>query len=145
MINLKEYARFWEDVRRRVPAVKSTCFVTLEANIADKVMRIRGEQTPTLFFLAPSAELSGNVDSATARNRCAVMVLEKYSSTTDTAADVLVRTQPVAEDVVGELEELNRCVCEDMQPELSSVNIMPETELLAGWAGWSILFTIDTR
>ena len=144
MIDLKRYAQFWDEVRDRVPGIKSTCFVTLEANIADKVMRIRGEQTPTLFFLAPSAELSGDIDSTVARNRCAVMVLEKFSSTTATAADILIRTQPVVECVLAELGELCRCVCGEMTPEISTVSILPETELLAGWAGWSILFTIDT-
>lgn len=144
MIALAQYRKYWESMVERVDGLREAVPLTVEANMADKVGRIRLEDTPVLFYMPPSAEGKGNVDSFAEDNLCVVFVMQKYNPRITTGDRVLEETQPVAETVKRLLLADSSTGCHFLNAAPGSMSTLPETEFFGDWAGWSIAFTTQS-
>jgi len=52
MINLQEYKRYWQGVAKRLPEIREVMAVTVDEQMGKKILNLKPEQTPTLFFFA---------------------------------------------------------------------------------------------
>lgn len=141
MITLKKLREYWESMIGRVDGLKSVVPLTVEANMADKVGKIKEEQTPTLFYLPPTAEGKGNADAFGEENMCVIFVMQKYDPRKITSADVLEAVQPVVEELKAKMVEDSRRPCHFLKVDNTTISTLPETEFFGNWAGWSIGFT----
>lgn len=140
MIALKSLREYWESMVDRVDGLKKAVMLTVESNMADKVTSIKEADSPTLFYLAPSAEGSGGPDSYSEETMCVIFVMAKYNPRSSTSADTLEQVQPIAEAVKALLLQDRRRPCHFLHSLDHSISTIPETEFFANWAGWSIAF-----
>lgn len=141
MIALKSLREYWESMIGRVDGLKSVVPLTVEANMADKVGNVKEEQTPTLFYLPPTASGKGNPDAFGEDNMCVIFVMQKYNPRTSTSAEVLEDVQPIVEALKAKIIEDARRPCHFLKADISTISTLPETEFFGNWAGWSIGFT----
>lgn len=143
MILLKQLREYFEGMVARVDGLKKSVALTVEANMADKINNIGEDESPTLFYLPPSADGSGGPDSFNDRSMCVIFVMQKYNPRKSTSADALESSQPVAEAVKAAILEDSRLPCHFLKADISTLSTLPETEFFGNWAGWSIGFTVD--
>lgn len=142
MIALKSLREYWEGMIGRVDGLKSVVPLTVEANMADKVGKVKEEQAPTLFYLPPTASGKGNNPDAFGEdNMCVIFVMQKYNPRTSTSAEVLEDVQPVVEALKAKIIEDSSRPCHFLKADISTISTLPETEFFGNWAGWSIGFT----
>lgn len=140
MINLKDFRLYWEQMLERVPQLHSVEMISVEANMANKVGKIDAEQTPTLFYMPPTATAMGGPDSWREENKCVIFIMQKYTPSRQTSAEVLEQVQPVVEAVKRLLVEDAGVPCLIPHINAASIDTLPETEFFANWAGWSVAF-----
>lgn len=144
MINLRDYREYWERVADRVPEITEALPVTIDKEMAARIMKIKND-TVTLFVLPPGGESeSRNPDAFKEANQCVVFVMEKYDPQRRKSFDVLETSQKAIEAVKSIMLADLATGCPVMKFDVSSLNTLPETEFYAGFAGWSIGFRIIT-
>lgn len=142
MINLQEYKRYWQGVAKRLPEIREVMAVTVDEQMGKKILNLKPEQTPTLFFLPPTGEGTGsNADNFIENNLCVIFVMQRYDPQRSDTFDVLERTQPIIERVKALMLDDQAAGCPVMRFDVSSLNTLPETEFYRNFAGWSIGFT----
>ena len=145
MISIAKLKQLCESMVGSATGLVAAVPVSVEANMADKVNAVSEDETPVLFYLPPSAQGRGHVDRFEEENMVVLFVMVRYRPRTSTSFDALAASQPAAEAVKNRLVELAASPCAEIRPDLSSINILPETEFFGNWAGWSIGFTVTTR
>lgn len=145
MIALRQYREYWEAMVARVEGLNSALPLTVEASMADKVARMKEEQSPALFYMPPSAEGKGRPDAFAEENMCVVFVMKKYNPKSSTSAEALEDVQPVAEKVKELLLLDGLSPCHFLKAEGDTFSTVPETEFFGNWAGWSVAFTVRSR
>lgn len=144
MVNLAQYRRYWERVALRLDSVTGILPVAVDKDMAKKIQSLPTGSV-TLFILPPSAESkSRDADSFREANRCVVFVMEKYDPQRRGAFDVLESSQKAIEEIKGVMLGDMSAGCQVMRFDVSTLNTLPETEFFAGFAGWSIGFTINS-
>ena len=142
MIKLGDYRSFLEKIGESEN-------LTLLAITIDKEMSRRLQQLQrgarVLFWLPPAAKSAGVSDFWKDANSCVLFVMEKYDPQREESIDVLERLQPAAEAVKKSIMELDYMGCSGVHPDLSSFDMMPETEFYGSLAGWSIGFKLITE
>lgn len=142
MIDLKEYREYWEALADRVEGLTGVLPVTVDEGMAKKIMSLP-KGSVTLFILPPGASsIARNVDGYRESNDCVVFVMERYDPQRRTAFDALETSQRVIERVKEALILSASRSCSSIRPDVSTLNTLPETELFAGMAGWSIGFKV---
>lgn len=143
MIRLDVLQSYWESVKDRVPELTGVMPVTIDEDMTKRIQSLPIGSV-TLFWIPPTIEMSsGTVDSATDINRCVVFIMEKFSTMRDGSFDILCRTQPIIERIRELILADCRGGCSSMMlGKMSKVTILPETKFFAGYAGWSIGFTV---
>lgn len=145
MISLKSFREYWEAMVDSVDGLKKSVALSVESNMADKIAKIAKDDSPTLFFLAPSAEGSGSPDAFQEDNMCVIFIMQKYEPKHMSSEEVLEMVQPVMEAVKSRLLADCRCPCHFMRISDSKISVLPETDLFGNWAGWSIGFTVISQ
>ena len=141
MVNLQKYIEFCRGLAERIPGIKSAMLVTTEQGMADRIARIPEAETPLLLVLPPIAKVSAsNPDAVREVNSAVVFVMQKFNQRDSTAAEVLIESQRAAEEFKNLLIRETARPCGAFSLEPDTIDIMPETEFFASWAGWSIGF-----
>lgn len=142
MLNLKEYREYWKGLSRRVPGLTGCMAVTVDENMAKRIMGLP-KGSVTLFYLPPGSLAEGaDVDSYREKNDCVVFVMEKYDPQRRDSFSVLESTQEVIEGVKGAMLADMAMGCPVMRMEVSSFSTLAETQFFAGFAGWSLGFKV---
>lgn len=141
MISLVFYRQAIEAIAAEVPGLNSVLPVTVDKEMA-KVIQAIPKECVTLFLLPPSAQSeTDNPDAWVEDNECVLFVMERYDPSRRSSFDVLETSQVVAQAFVDRLLAQTRS-CPRISVELPSINMQPETQFYAGFAGWSIGFKI---
>ncbi|MDE5750106.1 MAG: hypothetical protein K2H87_04985 [Duncaniella sp.] len=143
MINLADYRRYIESVARTVPGIKSVVPLSVDASMADRVGSVSEDDSPTLFFLVPSAEGKGSTDAWKEENLCVIFVMKRFNPRVSTSFDALVETQPLVEAVKSALFDGDYDGCRPLGVDAGTLSTIPETEFFGDWAGWSVAFTAE--
>lgn len=144
MTDLGQLRRYWERMPERIRKIDSVMGLTVDASMAPEVSRLPSGSV-TLFYFPPAAvSKSRDADSFREENDIVVFVMEKYDTQRDRAMDVLERTQQVIECVKGCLLADQCAGCPVMTVDVSTINTLPETKFVSGFAGWSIGFKTET-
>ena len=144
MITLKSYREYWEAMADRVEGLGSVEPLAVEAGMADKVNAVRDAEAPVLFYLPPSGQGSGSIDSFADDNLCVIFVMARYTPRVQTSFEVLEQVQPVVEAVKARLLADSALPCHFLQVDPTKISTIPEAELFGNWAGWSIAFTVKS-
>ena len=143
MIKISQLRNFMESLVADLPGLTGAALLAIEANMAKKIGAY-SEGDTVLFYLAPSAEgKMKNYDAYSEKNMMVLFVMRKYSPLKTSVDSVLEEHQQVLEEVKEMILELGRYGCSFMKPDLSSVSILPETDLFANWVGWSLAFQAE--
>lgn len=145
MILLKQLREYFEGLADCIPGLKGATLLTVEQNMADKVNDIPEDDTPTLFYLPPSANGAGDPDSFNDKSLCVVFIMQKYNPRKSTSAEALEASQPIAEAVKAAILADSSRPCHFLTADISTISTLPETEFFGNWAGWSIGFTVDSN
>lgn len=145
MINLKEYRQYWENLASRSSEIRQVLGIAVEQGMADKIMKIGALETPVLFYLPPSGEMSGGVcDFVKEKSLCTIFIMKKYDprQASGTSLAVLEETQDLVEAIKNTLIAETASGVAPFSIDMDSVVTLPETEFFANWAGWSISFNV---
>lgn len=143
MIDLKFFRETIAEIAAEIPEITSALPITVDAEMAKRIQALK-DGSVTLFILPPAAESrSSDPDGYAETNECLLFVMERYNPARRTAFEVLESVQPAAQRVVAALIEQTRS-CPRLDVDLRSVNLAPETQFYAGFAGWSVGFKINS-
>lgn len=142
MTDLSKLRRYWERMPARYSRIDEVIGMTADASMAPQVSGIPLGAV-TLFYFPPAAvSRSRDADAFREENDIVVFVMEKYDTQRASAMDVLERTQEVIE-TLKECLLVDQCAgCPVMDIDVSTINTLPETKFVAGFAGWSIGFKV---
>ena len=143
MIMLKDLRRYFEEMAARVDGLKKVVGISVEANMADRINAVDEDDSPTLFYLPPSGDGSGQVDRFVDKSMIVVFVMKKYNPRKTTSMEVLEEVQPVVEALKEKLVADSGAACCPLDIDLSTISTLPETEFFGNWAGWSVGFTCN--
>ncbi len=144
MISLKSYMNYWEGIAATFKEDVDVMPVTLDDAMANKIQQIRTGRT-TLFILPPSASADArDVDNFTERCPCVLFLLKKFDPQRSNSWSTLEETQPLMEAIKRRMVEDQAAGCPLMQVDVASFNTQAETQFFAGFAGWSLGFTVKS-
>lgn len=140
MIWIDELALYWEQMAERVDDIAKAVGITVDENMGKEIDRqvSRGIQ---LFYLPPSADMSGGVDTCRDRNVCLIFVMDDADVQREGVMAVLARTQRTVLKVRDCLLADRSAGCHVMKIEPQTISIMPETSFYRSYVGWSMSFT----
>ena len=144
MVNLREYREYWERMAACVECVTGVLPVTVDHQMGKKIQALPKDSV-TIFVLPPVAESSAKPpDNYREENKCVIFLFAKYDAQRVDSFTVLEQTQPAIEGIKAEMLRDQAVGCPVMRIDVGSIDIAPETELYAGFAGWSIGFNIKS-
>ena len=144
MVNLKEFGEMWQIAAEQIKEIDGVTGMTADDNMA-KHIQMLPQGSVTLFWLPPVADGRGpNADAYEDRNKCIAFVMEKYDPSRRNIMAVLEDTQIAIEKLKGIVLRGLYPGCMGVRLESTDISTMPETHLFAGFAGWSVAFTLLT-
>lgn len=142
MVLLKDYIELWNDVAAGVPQLTGVLPVTVDDDMGRSIQALP-KGSVTLFVLPPVADSKlSEPDAFAENNECVVFLMSRYDPQRVASIEALAEVQPVMEDLKARLLDTASGWCCGARLDLRSLTTMPETKFYAGFAGWSLGFTL---